>query len=201
MRYVSADTMKNGFSTALADEGCKLRKLLSRTDVVKNAEEAQNILDDSSKRIESLCREYAAEAGTADLKIPEHEFSIPSEVLLKEWPYPNGAISEVVESTLLFALSDLAVSYTPIDSAAVSISVSLALTGIGMFALSKVKKHFKRRMILSTLMRSYENKLVPQLLKWFDNEICGSKRECPACGEKNNENFVKIFGKNGKATL
>ncbi len=201
MRCVSADTVKNRFSSALANEGGELRKLLSRTDVVKNTGEVQNILDDSCKRVESLCRGYAAEAGAVDLKIPEHEISIPSEVLLKDWPYPNSTLSEVVESTLLFALSDLAVSYTHIYSAAVSIAASLALTSIGMFALSKVKKHFKLRMIVAATIRTYENKVVPQLLRWFDDEVCASNGEGQACGEKNNENFVKIFGKTGEATL
>lgn len=201
MRHVSADTVKNRFKADLVNEGCELRKLLSRTDVVKNAAEAQEILDCSCRRIESLCSEYAAEAGIVEFKIPEHEVSIPSEVLLTEWSCPNGTLSEVVESTLLFALSDLAVSYTPIDSAAVSIAASLALTGIGMFALSKLKRHFKRRMIVAATIYSYENKVVPQFLKWFDDEICASNGEAQACGEKNNENFVKIFGKTGETTL
>ena len=201
MRYVSADAMKDRFRTDLANEGCALRKLLSQKGVINNIEAVRSILDDSSKRIENLCREYATEAGISDLQIPVPAFSLHLDLFVKDWPYPNGVLSEVVESTLLFALSDLAVSYTTIDSAAVLISLSLALTGIGMFALSKVKKHFKRRKILSALMRSYENKVVPQLLKWFDDGICASNGEGQTCGEKNNENFVKIFGKTGKSTL
>ncbi|MBP5202248.1 hypothetical protein J6253_05880 [bacterium] len=181
------DELKNNFRMDLAQEGYELRKMLSQNDILdKNV--LQNCLDTVGDHIKVLCLKYS-NAARKYTSLASYRMNAPES---EDWIATTlGSLLSGIGGLLLAGMTVTTVttgmwwwkttsevSLAAYIAGALGIGAGVATGGIalalgagGGYAVSKLTKNMFKEKLISTVMRNYENKVTPQLLEWFDNEI------------------------------
>ncbi len=180
--------MRSEFKRDLAVKGCELRKALSEQNVLDNSS-TKNILDLFKKDLEVLVSNYAIRIGVDLGNLPASKIN-GSEYLnhlttlgggLAGW-FGGGALAALTVTTKTtgwwlwkkvvdVSLASFIAHALGLSVAVVTGGLSIVTAGIGALAVAAIFKNPNKNGKISRIMQNYEEKVVPDLMKWLDNAM------------------------------
>lgn len=190
MTNVDANMMKCRFKMELTQAGYNLRNRLSSTNVLDHFElqNCLNLFNDHIKLLESkYACEFVKDGATHSLKAMKARWALNKIRWgaggiggIGGW-FGGGALATVPikamallgskKATEVSLASFIAEATGFLSVPQVTITISGLGAIVGFLTCSKLAKKPTRYMIINNVMSQYENKVVPQLLDWFDKEI------------------------------